>query len=390
MVKNIAILGSTGSIGRQALDVVDCFPGELRVKGLAADSNYILMERQVRKYRPDKVALRNTEAAEKLREKISDLPLKVYSGPEGVLEVAANTDAEIVLVAIVGFDGLEPTLAAIKAGKKIARANKEALVVGGELLTKEAKKRRIPLYPVDSEHSAIFQCLQGLKKEEVKRIILTASGGPFYGWQYAELQKVTPEKALKHPNWKMGRKITIDSATLMNKGFEVLEARWLFELPLEKIDVLIHPQSIIHSLVECIDCSVLAQLGLPDMTLPIQYALFYPRRRSNLMESLELERIGTLSFYPPDRKNFPCLDLAYKAGRKGGTMPACLNAANEVCVELFLEGKISFLEIPTLISRVMNKHENEIIESPTLGELIRVNNWAREEVLKLFENKEGE
>lgn len=388
MSKKVTILGSTGSIGCQALEVVNRFPGEIRVVGLAAKNNYLKMEEQVRRYLPEKVALRNKEAAEKLGQRIQGLPVKVCSGSEGILEVAADTSAGLVLVALVGFDGLKPTLAALKSGKEIALANKEALVVGGKLITEEARDRNLTIYPVDSEHSAIFQCLQGIKKDEVKRVILSASGGPFLGYRQDDLKNVTPESALRHPNWKMGKKITIDSSTLMNKGFEVLEARWLFNLGLTQIDVIIHPESVVHSFVECIDGSVLAQLGVPDMTLPIQYAFFYPRRRKTQVPGLNLTRYNTLTFLTPDYKSFPCLNLAYNAGKIGGTMPACLNAANEIAVNLFLNKKIRFLQIPTLISETMSRHKSEA--DPGLDDIIEADHWARAEAFKLSRKEEGD
>ncbi len=382
MSQKIVILGSTGSIGTQSLKVIDCFPQKFEVFGLSAASNIDLLEKQVRSYKPQFAAVLDPQKAETLRKRVKDLCITVLEGDEGLKELASMESATVIIVALVGFSGLKPTLAAVQKGKKVALANKETLVSGGELIMAEAKKYNSILIPVDSEHSAIFQCLRSGKHEEVSKIILTASGGPFLNLSAAEICHVTPSEALNHPNWAMGSKITIDSATLMNKGFEVLEALWLFQLRLEQIEVVVHPQSIVHSMVEFLDGSIIAQMGLPDMFLPIQYALSYPERWDNRYPRLAFnEENLNLNFMPPDKKKFPCLDLAYQAGKIGGTMPAVLNAANEIAVAKFLSRKISFMQIPELLETVMCRHK--LLRSSSLEEITIADEWAREEAKKL-------
>ena len=368
MFRNISILGSTGSIGTQTLEV--CRKFGIKISGLAAANNIELLRQQILEFRPVYASVIRREDAQMLSEMVKGSGTKVLWGSEGANQVAGVEDAECVVSAIVGIAGLIATLAAIQAGKHIALANKEVLVTAGELVMREVKQRNLLLLPVDSEHSAIFQCLMGNSSDEVKKIILTASGGPFLNRSRDELQRVTPEMAMKHPNWEMGSKITIDSATLMNKGLEVIEARWLFDIQPDQIEVVVHPQSIIHSMVEYNDTSVIAQLGLPDMKLPIQLALTWPTRSNGGLEPLDLIKIGKLDFQVPDIKTFRCLALAYEAIRIGGTMPVVLNGANEVAVRLFLEGKISFLGIADLIEEVMKKHTP--IKNPTLDEIIEV------------------
>lgn len=378
MVQKVAILGSTGSIGTQSLQVLDCFPQQFEVVGLSAASNIELLEKQVRRYRPQAAAVLDHRKAQELRQRIKDLGTTVLEGEDGITELAALESAGVIIVALVGFSGLKPTLAAVQRGKKVALANKEALVTGGGLIISEAQKNNSFLIPVDSEHSAIFQCMHAGKPEEVSRIILTASGGPFRNSTREELGRVTPSEALKHPNWKMGAKITIDSATLMNKGFEVLEARWLFHLQLEQIEVVIHPESIVHSMVEFLDGSIIAQMGMPDMLLPIQYALTYPERWEGQCPRLlfNKEKVS-LNFRPPDRQKFPCLELAYQAGERGGTVPAVLNAANEIAVAKFLKEKIKFTQIPDLLEKVMSRHVR--LKGSSLEEITLADKWAREE-----------
>ncbi len=377
MVRGVLILGSTGSIGRQALEVVARFPEKLKIIGLSARKNIELLEAQARKFQPEAVAVQDEAKARILSSRLKDTPIRVLGSAAGIEELARWPGAEMALVALVGFSGLLPTLAALESGKTIALANKEALVVGGERVMAEAAQQGCAIIPVDSEHSAIFQCLQAGKREEVKRIVLTASGGPFFGWTRDELARVQPSQALKHPNWEMGAKITIDSATLLNKGFEVIEAHWLFSLDYAQIDVVIHPQSIVHSMVEFVDGAVMAQMGLPSMLHPIQYAFSFPDRWKEPWEALDYPRIPALHFAEPDTSAFPCLQLAYEAGRRGGTMPAVLNAANEIAVSLFLQGRLRFLDIPVLLEQVMERHR--VVSRPSLEEIMRTDHWAREE-----------
>jgi len=373
-VKTISILGATGSIGTQTLEVVRASAGELKVHSLAAYSNVDLLEKQVREFKPEIAILMDIGSAQELKKRINDLPVKVLTGMDGLVEAVVANNIDTVVTAVSGRIGLEPTLAALKAKKNIALANKETLVAAGELVMKTAKDNGCSIIPVDSEHSAVFQCLDD-KKSLVKKIILTASGGPFLGWKRSKLSKVTKEMALKHPNWAMGAKITIDSATMMNKALEVIEAKFLFGMDYDEISVLIHPQSIVHSMVEYIDGSVIAQMGVPDMRLPIQYALSYPERWPICFEQLELAG-KTLTFIQPDEEAFPSIRLAYKCGKKGGTLPAVMNASNEICVHAFLAGRIEYLEMYELIQQVCGEHE--VLAADSLEKIIAADLWARE------------
>jgi len=378
--RNIAIIGSTGSIGRQALDVIEAQQDLLCAEVLVAGNNVELLTEQAIKFQPNAVVILNKEKFNFIKESLRSYPIKVFAGEESVLEILEWSTIDMVLSAFVGFSGLRSTLKALECGKPVALANKESLVVAGELLTQIATKNHVPILPVDSEHSAIFQCLTGENFSTVEEIILTASGGPFRGKSKNELENVTAADALKHPNWSMGAKITIDSATLMNKGLEVIEAKWLFGCSHEKIKVVIHPQSIIHSMVLFNDGSIKAQLGLPDMRLPIQYALCYPHRPKNIFPRYDFRKPDVLSFEEPDTQTFPCLELAYEALKKGGNIPCALNAANEVAVDLFLNNRIKFNQIPVIIEAVINKiyhHSN-----PSLDELIKTDRLSREIVTK--------
>jgi 1-deoxy-D-xylulose-5-phosphate reductoisomerase len=375
-VRRLAILGSTGSIGQSALAVVDAHPSRLSVVALAAGDNADLLAEQMRRYRPRVAAMATPGAVDRLRDAVGvDRTVVLAGGAEGLMAVATCPDADIVICASAGTAALEAVLAAIEAGKAIAIANKEILVMAGALVTEAARRNGISILPIDSEHNAVHQCLHGRQKSEIRRLVLTASGGPFRGFSQEELERVSPAQALKHPTWKMGRKITIDSATLMNKGLEVIEAHWLFDVSADQIDVVIHPQSIVHSLVELGDGSVLAQLGVTDMRLPIQYACSYPERWDAFLPPLDLARAGSLEFFPPAYDRFPCLSLAYRALRTGGTLPVVLNAANEVAVEAFLCGKLGFTSIPAVIDRTMNGHTAENVES--VETVRRIDNWAR-------------
>ena len=373
-MKRLAILGSTGSIGRSALAVVDAHPGRLRVVSLAAGDNDVLLAGQIERYRPDVVAMATGAAVDRLRASGARLPI-VGAGTAGLVAVATHPAVDIVICASAGTAGLEAVLAAIEAGKTIALANKEVLVMAGALVTAAARARGVAILPVDSEHNAIHQCLHGRPASQIRRLILTASGGPFRDHPGDALEDVTPEAALRHPTWQMGRKITIDSATLMNKGLEVIEAHWLFGAAADQIDVLIHPQSVVHSMVELIDGSIIAQLGVTDMRLPIQYACSYPDRWDAALPSLDLARCGRLDFLEPAHERFPCLGLAYRALRAGGSLPVVLNAANEVAVDAFLEGKLGFTSIPRVIERTMEAHETTGVA--TLGVVRQVDAWAR-------------
>ncbi len=353
-MKRLAILGSTGSIGTQTLDVVAAHPGRFEIAALAAGTNLDLRELQVRRFRPRLVSVRSEASARDLQRRLGEMATEVCYGATGLRQAATDSGASLVVSAIVGSAGLEPTMAAVQAGKDLALANKESLVMAGELLTAEARKRGGRILPVDSEHSAVFQCLAAHKTTQVQRIILTASGGPFRTRSRATFAQISPEEALTHPTWSMGRKITVDSATLMNKGLEVIEAHWLFGLPVGQVDAIIHPQSIVHSLVEFVDGAILAQLGVPDMRVPIQYALTYPERQANPAPRLILEGLAHLSFEAVDHEKFPCLDLAYEAAKAGGTAPTVLNAANEVAVHRFLNRQLGFDEIPTMIRKALD------------------------------------
>lgn len=380
-MKTIVILGSTGSIGTNTLDIVDRFPEEFRVAGLTAGSNDEKLEEQIRRFKPRLVALSDASAASRLRHRCDGLPVEILSGQEGLIQVASAPEAELVISAIVGGAGLVPTLAAIRSGTQIALANKEPMVMAGKLMQDEARRYNVRIFPVDSEHSAIFQSLEGHRKTDVRRLILTASGGALWTLSREELQDVTPERALQHPNWKMGAKITIDSATLMNKGLEVVEARWLFDIPESQIEVMIHRESIIHSLVEYEDRSMMAQLGLPDMRTPISYAMRYPGRMPLDLPSLDLAEIGKLTFCKPDHERFPCLSLGYESLRIGGTMPATMNAANEIAVEAFLNGGIRFTDIAEIIRNTMDVHTTKHVES--LEDALEADRWAREKAESL-------
>ncbi|MCG0277248.1 MAG: 1-deoxy-D-xylulose-5-phosphate reductoisomerase [Thermanaeromonas sp.] len=386
MGKGIAILGSTGCIGRQALQVIESLGERFQVLALAAGRNIDLLEEQVRRYHPRLAVVLDEDKARRLKERLSGLRVEVAAGEAGLIRAATFQGVDLVFAAMVGVKSLPAVLAAIQEGKNIALANKEILVAAGTLVMEEARKHGVHIIPVDSEHSAIFQCLgQGGK---VKKITITASGGPFRELSREEMDKVTPEMALAHPNWRMGRRISIDSATLMNKGFEVIEARHLFDLDYEQIEVLVHPQSVIHGLVTYADGSTFAHLSYPDMRLPIQYAFTWPERLDNpAVPFLELATLGQLTFERPDGQRFPCLGMALEAGRQGGTLPAVLNAADEVAVELFLQGRIKFTAIPRLIEETLDRHEK--VKDPTLEDIWEADAWARRQVWSLVEGKKG-
>ena len=377
MVKCVSILGSTGSIGRQSLDVISRM--DISVVALTAGSNVQRMAEQCRQVKPELAVMSTEEAANALKQQISDLPTRVAWGEEGLIEAATMETADCIITAVVGMLGLKPTLAAIRAGKRIGLANKETLVCAGELVMAEAKKYHAEIIPVDSEHSAIFQCLMGVREHsEIKKLILTCSGGPFFGMSREELSHVTKADALKHPNWKMGEKITIDCATLMNKGLEVIEAMRLYHLPLEKVDVVIHRQSIVHSMVECVDGAVMAQMGAPDMRLPIQLALTYPRRQTCPVDGLDLTTCGSLTFSKPDLEAFPCLALAMDCAAKGGNACAVMNGANEAAVALYLQDKIGFYDIYDLVLGAVNAVEFK--QDPNLDDILEADRLAREYV----------
>lgn len=366
-MKNIAILGSTGSIGTQTLDVVRCNP-ELKVVALAAASSVDAMERQIREFRPLIAGMWTEEAANELKTKVADMNVRIVSGMEGLLEIAVMQESHVLVTAIVGMIGIRPTIAAIQAGKDIALANKETLVTAGHIIMPLAKECGVSILPVDSEHSAIFQSLNGEPADKIEKILLTASGGPFRGRTREQLVHIQVEDALKHPNWAMGRKITIDSSTLVNKGLEVMEAKWLFGVGLDQIQVIVHPQSIIHSAVQYVDGAIMAQMGTPDMKLPIQYALFYPDRKPMAGKRVDFFELGSITFEKPDIETFSGLALAYQAATKGGSMPTVYNAANEKAVALFLEKKISYLGITELIEEAMSHHK--VIANPTVEEIL--------------------
>ena len=383
-MKAISLLGSTGSIGTQTLDIVAQCPDQFRIVGLAAGRNVEMLAAQIRQFRPAIAAICITEKLPELKEAIADLDYKpiLLAGEEGVAEVARYSEAESVVTGIVGCAGLLPTIAAIEAGKDIALANKETLIAGGPVVLPLIEKHGVKLLPADSEHSAIFQCLQGVPKGGLRRILLTASGGAFRDWPVEKLSEVTVADALKHPNWSMGRKITVDSATLMNKGLEVIEAHFLFGMDYDDIDIVIHPQSIIHSLIELQDTSVLAQLGWPDMRLPLLYALSWPERIYTDWERLDLVKAGNLTFREPDHDKYPCMQLAYAAGRAGGSMPAVLNAANEQAVALFLDEKIQYLDIARCIEWVCDRHKSDNCANPSLDDIVAADQWARQAVIE--------
>jgi len=376
-MKKIALLGATGSIGVSALKVARTHPEEYKIVALSAGRNGDLLLEQIQIFRPAAVALLDESVAARVRSRLpaGNAP-KIFSGVDGFVRLATLEGVDTVVSAMTGAAGLVPTYEAIKAGKNIALANKETMVMAGPLVMAEARKRGVSILPIDSEHSAILQSLQGHPRGDLKRVILTASGGPFKDLSLEEMRQVTAVQALKHPNWEMGPKITIDSATLMNKGLEVIEARWLFDLEMDQIDILIHPQSIVHSMVEYCDGAIISQMGIPDMTLPISYALSYPRHLGNDLPPLDLEKIGDLSFRKPDMKRFRCLELALKAATTGGSMPAVLNGANEIAVDAFLRGTIGFLDIPDLIEKTMDAHTHSPVE--TIEAVLAADRWARD------------
>ena len=376
-MKKIAILGSTGSIGTQTLEIVR-EQKDIEVLGLAAANNIALLEKQIREFMPKIVAVWTEEKAKELRDKVTDLNVKVVSGMEGLLEVSVIPEMEILVTAVVGMIGIRPTIAAIKAKKKIALANKETLVTAGHIIMPLAKEYGVPILPVDSEHSAIFQSLQGGQEKALHKILLTASGGPFRGRKRKELQNIQVEDALKHPNWEMGREITIDSSTMVNKGLEVIEAKWLFDVTVDQIQVVVQPKSIIHSMVEYVDGAVIAQLGTPDMKLPIQYALYYPERRYLPGERLDFCKLTEITFEEPDMETFYGLRLAFEAGREGGSLPTVFNAANERAVQKFLDRKIRYLEIPEIIETCMRNHEN--ILHPSVEEILETEREVYEQI----------
>jgi len=380
-MKHIAILGSTGSIGTQTLEVINAHKDQFQVIALSGGTNLPLLKEQIRLFSPRLISVKTKALAEGLRHEVPS-SIKVVYGEEGLIEVATHPDVDFVVTAVVGSIGVKPTIEAIKARKVIGLANKETLVSAGHLVMDLAQKYQVPILPIDSEHSAIFQSLQGSKKDEVRRLILTASGGSFRNKTREELQGVTLEDALKHPNWSMGAKITIDSATMMNKGLEIIEAHWLFDMSFDKIDVMIHPESIIHSMVEYNDRAVIAQLGTPDMKVPIQYALSYPNRIELMQQPLDLASIGALHFQQPDYERFPSLKLAYECGKEGGTMPTVLNATNEEIVAAFISGKVPFIEIESYVERVIEKHQK--IDSPNLEEIVEADLWARKTIANIL------
>ena len=375
-MKTIALLGSTGSIGVSTLALVREFPERFRVHGMVAGQNLMLLAKQIKEFSPNCVAIRNEQDVPRLRRLLGNHKVEILWGESGASAVASSAEVDVVLAAIVGGAGLMPCLQGVLAGKEIALANKEALVMAGELFVDAAKQRGVRLLPVDSEHSAVFQCLQGNHRAEVDKIILTASGGPFLRTPLSRLDKVSVAQALKHPNWKMGQKITIDSATMMNKGLEVIEARWEFDMQPDRIDVVIHPESVVHSMVRYQDGSIIAQLGIADMRIPIAYALAFPHRLEGSWPPLDLNRHGQLNFMPLEKRRFPALALAYAALREGGTMPTVLNAANEMAVAAFLDRRIGFREIHRIITRTMHKHRNR--RATEVGEILEVDRWARE------------
>jgi 1-deoxy-D-xylulose-5-phosphate reductoisomerase len=375
-MKRVVLLGCTGSIGTSTIKVAEDLPEHIRLVGLGAGNNADLLLKQTLKFRPEAISIANPEKARELEHTLGT-STRVHAGAEGLLTLATLPSADIVLIAIVGTAGLKPALAAIRAGKDIAVASKEILVMAGEIVMREAQKNGVRVLPVDSEHSAIFQCLDGKPPESVRALWLTASGGPFRSTPKEEFSSITVERALRHPSWVMGRKITIDSATLFNKGLEMIEARWLFDIEIGRVRVVIHPQSIVHSLVEFVDGSMLAQLSTPDMCLPIQYALTYPARVASDRVQTNLAKLGQLTFEEPDRERFPALDLARKAGEVGGTLPAVLNAANEMAVNAFLKGRIGFPEINQVVARVMDRHA--VVTRPRLEQILEADAWARQE-----------
>lgn len=384
MKRKLAILGSTGSIGTQALDVVDEHPDLFEVYAITGNNQVDLLINQARKFMPEVVVIANEQKYPELKEALEDLPIKVWAGDDAIEQLVQLEPIDMVLTAMVGYSGLRPTIAAVKAGKAIALANKETLVVAGELITALATENKVPIIPVDSEHSAIFQCLVGEWENPVEKILLTASGGPFRTFPIEDLKRVTKEDALKHPNWTMGAKITIDSASMMNKGFEMIEAKWLFDLSPDQVQVVVHPQSIIHSMVQFQDSSVIAQLGLPDMRLPIQYALSYPQRLKSDFERLDFFKLASMTFEEPDMDKFRNLAFAFESVRTGGNMPCILNAANEIAVAAFLEEKVGFLEMSDIIEKTMQK--SSFINRPTYEDYVQSNIEARKIAASMIKN----
>ncbi|MCR5140568.1 MAG: 1-deoxy-D-xylulose-5-phosphate reductoisomerase [Bacteroidaceae bacterium] len=383
--KRIAILGSTGSIGTQALQVIAAHADEYEVYALTANNNADLLIQQARTFQPEAVVIANEAHYNKVKEALAELPIKVFTGADALCEVVSMSPVDVVLASLVGYAGLRPTMAAIRAGKTIALANKETLVVAGELITALANEYRVPVLPVDSEHSAIFQCLVGEPDDAVEKIILTASGGPFRTWTKEQLAHATSAQALRHPNWDMGAKVTIDSASMMNKGFEVMEARWLFGIRPEDIQVIVHPQSVVHSMVQYVDGSIKAQLGCPDMRLPIQYAFSYPRRLTSDFPRVDFAQLGSLTFEAPDPVRFPNLALAFDAIRRGGNMPCILNAANEVCVDAFLHDRVGFLQMSDINAEVMGRVP--FIEHPTYEDYVETDRIARDLARQIVNSK---
>lgn len=381
-IRNIAILGSTGSIGTQTLDIIDRFPQKFRATVLTARKNVDLLAAQARKFLPERVVIADDSLYPDLKQLLNGLPIEVESGAEAIAEAASTDDVDIVVTAMVGYSGMIPTVKAIEAKKTIALANKETLVVAGEVVSRLVKKHGVNIIPVDSEHSAIFQCLRGESTLQARKIILTASGGPFRQHTREQLETVTVEDALHHPNWNMGAKVTIDSASMMNKGFEMIEARWLFDCPADKIEIVVHPQSIVHSMVEFNDGSVKAQLGIPDMHIPISYALGYPERLLSDSSSLSLSQYRNLTFEAPDYKKFPLLSFAFDAIRMGGSMPCVLNAANEIAVDAFLKGRIRFVDMPGLVEKTME--DSPFISNPSIEDFIELNRLARDRASSLL------
>ena len=382
-MKKLSILGSTGSIGTQTLDIIRNNTSEFKVIGLSVNNNIELLKKQVLEFKPEAVAVMDSVKADELKEEVD---VSVYSGIDGIIKIAKLNETDTVINALVGSAGVGPTIEAIRAKKNIALANKETLVTAGSVVMEEVKKNNVNLMPIDSEHSAIFQCINGEKMEDVNKIIITASGGPFRGYSKEQLGKVTVKDALKHPTWEMGNKITIDSATLMNKGFEVIEAFWLYGVGYENIEVVVHPQSIIHSLVEFKDSSVMAQLGNPSMKIPVQYALSYPKRFKLNSKKLNLTEIGKLSFEEPDFERFPCLKYAFDTGKIGGSMGAVLSAANEIAVYAFLDEKIKYLDIAKIIKKMIDEHK--VIKNPDINQILDVDKKIKEETRKIIENKD--
>lgn len=385
-MKRIALLGSTGSIGTSTLEVIRCFPKEFEVYGISAHRNMDVLKKQISEYKPRIVVITDEQKFHDLKKSYTGSKCKLLFGSEGLQELCTNEQVDLVVNALVGAIGLLPSLKTLESGKNLAIANKEALVMAGGLLTDIAKKKGAQIFPIDSEHSALKQCLLAGDIKEVSKLMLTASGGPFYRRDFKDFEKIKVEEALSHPTWNMGKKITIDSATLMNKGLEVIEAHWLFGIPADKIEVIIHPQSAIHSMVEYVDGSIIAQMSYPDMKLPIQYALFYPHRVASECRNLNLSEIGSLSFDKVDKSKFPCLGLAYLALKMGGTAPAVLNAANEVAVDGFLNNKITFLEIPELIEAVLSSHQTQ--KKLNLDQIMQADGWARERAMERIERNQ--